>query len=77
MKEMDALVACTRRAAEALRMQDKIGTLEKGKWADLVVVKGDPLADIQVLVEKENIKLVMKEGKIYFSELTASSIGGS
>ena len=72
MKEMDALVACTKRAAEALRMQDKIGTLEKGKWADLMVVNGDPLQDIRVLVEKENIKLVMKEGKVYSDNLTAS-----
>jgi len=72
MKEMDALVACTKRAAEALRMKDKIGTLENGKWADLLVVKGDPLKDIRVLVQKENIKLVMKEGKICLNDLTAS-----
>jgi len=69
MKEMDAIVACTKRAAEALRMQDKIGTLENGKWADVVVVEGDPLKDIQVLAEKTNIKLVMKEGKIYLNRL--------
>ena len=69
MKEMDALVACTKRAAEALRMDDKMGTLEKGKWADLMVVDGNPLEDIQVLVNKDNIKLVMKEGKVYLNRI--------
>ena len=72
MKEMDALVACTRRAAEALRMQDRIGTLEKGKWADVVVVEGDPLKDIRVLVEKTNIRLVIKEGKICLNRIVTS-----
>ena len=70
MSEMDALIACTKRAAEALRMEDRIGTLKKGKWADLLIVKGNPLKDIGVLVDKTNIKLVMKEGEVYRSELT-------
>jgi imidazolonepropionase-like amidohydrolase len=69
MREMDALVACTKRAAQALRMENKMGTLEKGKWADVIVVEGNPLEDIGILVNKENIKLVMKEGKIYFNAL--------
>jgi len=64
MSEMDAIIAATRRAAENLRRADKLGTVERGKWADLIVVQGDPLADIQVLVEKSNIKLVMQEGVI-------------
>jgi imidazolonepropionase-like amidohydrolase len=69
MKEMDALISCTKRSAEALGMSDKMGTLEKGKWADVLVVEGNPLEDIQVLVKKKNIKLVMKEGKIYFNRI--------
>ena len=69
MKEMDALVACTKRAAEALRMQDKMGTLEKGKWADLLVLDGNPLEDIKEFLKKENIKLVMKEGKIHMNRI--------
>jgi imidazolonepropionase-like amidohydrolase len=69
MKEMDALVACTKRAAEALRMEDQLGTIEAGKRADLLVVDGNPLRDIRVFLNKENIKLVMKEGKIYFNRM--------
>ena len=65
MSEMEAIVSATRRAAENLRRDDKLGTVEPGKWADLIVVDGDPLSDIKYLVEKENIKLVMQEGEIH------------
>src|SRR5439155_49068 len=41
-KPMDALVAATKLGAQAMRMQDKIGSLEPGKLADLIVVDGDP-----------------------------------
>lgn len=43
----------------------KIGTLEKGKLADVVVSKTNPLNDIKSLGNPENILLVMKEGQIY------------
>jgi imidazolonepropionase-like amidohydrolase len=42
-----------------------VGTLEKGKLADIVVVKKDPLDDIASLSDKENILMVIKDGKIY------------
>jgi imidazolonepropionase-like amidohydrolase len=47
--------------AEALGWQDQIGSIEKGKFADLVAVSGDPLADI---TEVQRVKFVMKGGKI-------------
>jgi imidazolonepropionase-like amidohydrolase len=47
--------------AEALGWQDRIGSIEKGKFADLVAVSGDPLADI---TEVQRVKFVMKGGKI-------------
>lgn len=62
MTPMEAIVAATRTAAELLRVADKLGTLKPGKWADLLVVDGDPLADIRVLEKKENVKLVVKGG---------------
>jgi len=65
MSEMEAIVATTRRAAEALRLGDRLGTIEKGKWADIVVVDGNPLEEISVLQHREKIALVMKEGAIY------------
>jgi imidazolonepropionase-like amidohydrolase len=65
MSPMEAIVIATRSSAAALRLEDKVGTIEKGKWADIVVVDGNPLSDIKVLQDKERILLVMKEGKIY------------
>ena len=64
MKPMDALVAATRNAAEALKLDRDLGSIEKDKLADIVAVDGDPLKDIGCLGHKKNIKLVMKEGKI-------------
>ena len=53
--------------AEVLGWQDQIGSIEKGKYADLVAVSGDPLADI---AELQRVKFVMKGGKIIRNELT-------
>ena len=64
MKPMDAIVAGTKNAAEALGWDDRIGTLEKGKLADIVIVKDDPIKDINILSNKNNILLVIKGGKI-------------
>jgi imidazolonepropionase-like amidohydrolase len=64
MKPMDAIKAATSRAAECVGLAQKIGTIEKGKLGDLIVVKSNPLEDIEVLSRKEEIKLVLKNGKI-------------
>ncbi len=65
MSPKDALIAATKNAAEAAGLLKVTGTLEEGKYADLILVKGNPLHDPKVLLNKENIALVMKEGKIY------------
>jgi imidazolonepropionase-like amidohydrolase len=59
---MEAIRSATISAAELIGRDKEIGSLEPGKWADLIAVKGDPLADIRVL---ENVSFVMKEGKVY------------
>jgi imidazolonepropionase-like amidohydrolase len=64
MSPMEALVAATRRAAECLGWEDRVGTLEAGKYADLVVTRTDPLDDIGSLKKAENIALVMKSGAV-------------
>jgi len=64
MTPMEAIVAATRVAAECLGWQDRLGTVEAGKLADLVVTKTDPLADIRSLENTDNITLVMKGGQI-------------
>jgi len=65
MKPMDAILTATRNAAQALKREKDLGTIEAGKLADLVAVDGDPLKNIRCLQEKKNIKVVMKEGRIY------------
>jgi imidazolonepropionase-like amidohydrolase len=65
MKPMDAILTTTRNAAQALKREKDLGTIEAGKLADLIAVDGDPLKNIRCLQEKKNIKLVMKEGRIY------------
>ncbi|MFW5983196.1 MAG: amidohydrolase family protein [bacterium] len=62
MSAADALVCATNNSSEACGISDNVGTLEPGKIADIVVVKGNPLANIEVLTRSENILLVMKEG---------------
>ena len=61
---MQAIQAATSVAAECLGLEREIGTVEKAKRADLVVVAGDPLADVRVLQEEERIRLVVKDGAI-------------
>lgn len=60
---MQAIVAGTRTSAELCGVDEKIGTLEQGKIADIVVVSGDPIGDIDSLGDPSNILLVMKEGR--------------
>jgi imidazolonepropionase-like amidohydrolase len=62
MKPLDAIRAATVRAAELLRMEKQIGTVEPGKYADLIAVPGDPTADISALT---HVAFVMKAGEVY------------
>jgi imidazolonepropionase-like amidohydrolase len=61
---MGAIVSATRTNAELFRLQDHIGTLAEGKDADLILVNGDPLADIAVLVDARKIPFVVKSGVV-------------
>jgi len=74
MTPMQALVAATGWAAECLGLEREIGTLQRGKLADLVVVDGDPLRNAAVLQDKGRIKLVMKEGKVYANRLSPQRV---
>ena len=64
MTEMAAIMTSTRVAAENLQLADKLGTIEEGKLADIIVLDGNPLEDIRLLQDKERIKMVMKAGNI-------------
>lgn len=62
MTPAEALAAATVHASELLAISDKVGTLEPGKWADLIAVERDPLQDISAL---QRIRFVMKGGKVF------------
>ena len=72
MTPMQAIVAGTREAAACCGLGSDLGTLEADKLADIIVVDGNPLNDITVLQERDNIRLVMKEGRIYRNLLAAA-----
>ena len=62
MPEMEVIVAATINAADLIDMSDSIGTLEAGKYADIIAVEKSPLEDIAALLD---VDFVMKGGKIY------------
>ena len=64
LSPMDAIVAGTRNTADALSILDRVGTVETGKDADLLIVGKNPLEDIKVLQDQDNISLVMTHGKV-------------
>jgi imidazolonepropionase-like amidohydrolase len=64
LSPMDAIVAGTRNTADALSILDSVGTIESGKDADLLIIGKNPLDDINVLQDQENIDLVMTRGKV-------------
>jgi imidazolonepropionase-like amidohydrolase len=71
MSPMEAIQTATRNAAQAMRADKDLGTLEAGKFADIIAIDGDPLHDITVLQKRDNVRLVMKEGKAYVDKLAA------
>ena len=62
---MQALVASTATAATCIGLDTDVGTLTLGKYADLLVVNGDPLTEIGALEDQTRFRLVMKGGKSF------------
>jgi imidazolonepropionase-like amidohydrolase len=62
MTAMQAIQAATSNAADLLGHSTELGSIKPGKYADIIAVAGDPLADIRLL---EDVKFVMKDGKVY------------
>ena len=65
MTPMQAIVATTKTASECVHMASDVGTIEPGKYADLLVVDGDPLSDITVLQDKARLALILQGGRIH------------
>jgi len=68
MLPLDIIRAVTTNAAEMLGWQDRVGSIEPGKFADLVAVTGDPIADI---TELERVRFVMKDGRVVRNDLAS------
>jgi len=64
MTPMEAILSATSVGADLLDMADLIGGIEPSKFADLLIVDGDPLEDVRILQETDRIKTVMKGGEI-------------
>jgi len=65
MTPMQAILSATVAGADLLGVSDRLGSIKPGKFADLIAVRGDPLADVKVL---ENVRFVMKQGVVYKQE---------
>jgi imidazolonepropionase-like amidohydrolase len=65
MTPLQAIQSATTSAADLIGKSDVLGSLQPGKYADIIAVSGNPLEDIRLL---ENVKFVMKEGRIYKQE---------
>ena len=67
MTNIEAIVAGTKISAEALGMEKEIGTLEKGKLADIIAVKDDPIKNIKTL---QDVKFVLFDGEIVVNKIS-------
>ena len=63
MSPMDAILASTSSAARLIGLEEKIGSLQRGKAADLIVIEGNPLRKIELLRDRNRIAGVMKDGR--------------
>jgi imidazolonepropionase-like amidohydrolase len=62
---LDVIRWATRYGAETVGCADELGTIEVGKLADLLVVDGDPIADIGCLKDRDNLQAIVKGGVFY------------
>jgi imidazolonepropionase-like amidohydrolase len=65
MPALEAIKSATLSAADLIGISDQTGSLEKGKWADIIAVDGNPTQDIQSM---GRVKFVMKDGVVYKNE---------
>jgi imidazolonepropionase-like amidohydrolase len=69
MSNIDAIISSTKMGAKACGLDKKLGTLEKGKYADILIIDGDPLDNIKVLMNTSKIKVIMKNGEFIKNKL--------
>jgi imidazolonepropionase-like amidohydrolase len=62
---METLVAATRQGGELMGRPGELGVVKAGALADLLLVDGDPLADITVLQDQNRLRMIMKDGVLH------------
>jgi len=62
MPEMETIKCATIKAAQMLKVDEEFGSIEEGKWADIVAVPGNPLDDISLM---QKVNFLMKDGAVY------------
>jgi imidazolonepropionase-like amidohydrolase len=72
----EAIVAATSSAAAALDVDDLTGTIAPGKRADLLLVRGDPLADIRVLQDAQRLVAVFRDGQLMVNRMAGARAAG-
>jgi imidazolonepropionase-like amidohydrolase len=72
MSPMESLLSATKTNAELFGMENEIGTVQESKLADLLVVAGNPLENIAILQKPDNLRLIMKGGRMIKNELDDS-----
>jgi imidazolonepropionase-like amidohydrolase len=65
MSPMEAIVAATKHGGEIMGMGNELGVIREGYLADLLLVDGDPLADVRMLQDRERLLAIMKDGKFH------------
>ena len=63
MTNLEAITCATKNASKSVKMENKVGTLEEGMLADLLIVDGDPLKDITILGDKSKLSYIFQNGK--------------
>jgi len=71
MTPLAAIQTGTLNAADLMGWTDRTGSLDKGKWADIIAIQGDPLSDVRLL---QHVALVMKSGVIYKNEANPATV---
>ncbi|MBC8119282.1 MAG: amidohydrolase family protein [Burkholderiaceae bacterium] len=77
MTPMDALVSATRYGGQIMLMGNELGEVKEGYLADLLLVDGDPLADLSILLDKSRLLAIMKDGVFHKAPDMANNFAGS
>ena len=73
---MEAILAATKYGGEIMGMGNELGMIKEGYLADLLLVDGDPIADVRILQDKNRLLAIMKDGKFHKAPQCTKRAGG-